>query len=135
MPNAEKLKNETWVINKETGLIFIQNEYMVDNVMLKPYFPTVDEIRAGRKLNKVEVPVPIIEESALPIEETTLAVEEPVPTIVIESRNATIRNAIAKIPKKVWQDGRPRVADVEAVTGFSLTVDDIDTAMADILTK
>jgi len=128
MPNAEKLKNETWVINKETGLIFIQNEYMVDNPILKPYFPTVDEIRAGRKLDKVEVPVPIIEETAL-------AVEEPAATIVIESRNATIRNAIAKIPKKVWQDGRPRVADVEAVTGFSLTVDDIDTAMADILTK
>lgn len=59
MPVTPELRAAKWLLNTDTGLIFPQNGSVATAVNLAPYFPTEEEMLAGRRIVAVPVIVPV----------------------------------------------------------------------------
>lgn len=118
---TESLKKEEWVINKESGLIFIVHPLMNITPIFAAYSPTVEEIVAGCKLTAF-VPVPALD--------GTDAGEPPMATPVAIgvgdlARQEAIKLAVLAIPSENYgasafgRPAMPKVADIKAATGYA----------------
>lgn len=122
MSTAESLKNERWLLNEATGLLFIENEYMI-NRDLKPYAPTVAEIIAGRRIDPLAPEIKPFE-------------PEPEKSPEPSDRAVTIKAAVASIPAEQYGKAgfgfpaMPKVEAVEAATGLTdVTREEIKAAL------
>lgn len=131
--HAKSLLNARWLLNEATGLLFIENEYMI-NRDLKPYVPTVDEIVAGRRID-------LLAPEVKPFEPADPAPAQAIQTASVSEnqandRAATIRAAVASIPAEQYGKAgfgfpaMPKVEAVEAATGLAdVTREEIKAAL------
>jgi hypothetical protein len=88
--NIQELLDLRWVINTETGLIFIRHENLDVRDYLEAYTPTAEEILVGHKLDKRPVIV------AAPVEPVTLEVTpEVLPVDIGEPTAEPVRRVAA----------------------------------------
>jgi hypothetical protein len=116
----EELKSKEWVINRDTGLIFIVHSLMILPPSFSAYSPTEEEIVAGCKLT---ASAPVVALDGTNPEEppvTPLGGSE----VDLIRQNAIKTAVIAVLPENYGaaafgRPAMPKVADVKSATGYA----------------
>ncbi len=125
--SIESLEKKEWVINKESGLIFMVHPLMTISPVFAAYKPTVEEIIAGCKLTPF-APVPVLD--GIDLEKTPLASLGGSEVDLV--RQEAIKSAVLAILPENYgapafgRPAMPKVADIKAATGYAdVTVEEI----------
>lgn len=118
--SIESLEKKEWVVNKESGLIFLVHPLMNVSPVFAAYSPTAEEIVAGCKL-AAALPVPFLGIDLEDKSKNELSADSDAASV----REAAIRAAVlAVLPENYGaaafgRPAMPKVADIKAATGYA----------------
>ena len=132
----EELVKKDWVLNKDTGLIFIAHSLMMLPPHFTSYMPTVEEIVAGCKLSPA-IPVPALDMGDEGSRESVIIIDPVDPVVdLTPDRTACIKAAVLAVPVESYgaagfgRPSMPKVADIKAATGYAdVTAEEIVAAL------